>query len=102
MWLFRIIITLIWALFLLWTLRYLFGARFRLRNPEVYALGVKGFGLTTWGVVVPLLTVIISRAFPLQPWWYHLLWLGSVTLPACLWVGYGFQTVMSFFAPSRR
>jgi len=102
MWIVRIAITLIWAVFLLWTLRYLFGARFRRGNPEVYALGVKGFGLTFWGAEVLVLTVVLSRSFPLRPWWYHFLWLGFLTLPVCLWIGYGFQTVMSFFAPSRR
>lgn len=102
MWLVRIAITLIWAVFLVWTLRYLFGARFRQRNPDVYALGVKGFGLTLWGVAVLVSTVSLSRAFPLRPWWFHFLWLGFVTLPICLWAGYVSQSVMSFFAPPRR
>jgi hypothetical protein len=47
----------------------------------VYSLGVKGYGLTTWGAMLLVLTVMLTRAYPTRPVWYHVLFVGFLTLP---------------------
>jgi hypothetical protein len=90
-------LTVMWLVFVIWTIRRL--SALSSKHEMAWKYGVVRFAVSEWAVTTLFCAVLSVRINPEHSLWYYSAILAFFLLPVCLWGGYAWGRLMNLFFP---